>query len=250
MLREKVRKLADATSLRVAARLTGVQMWTIRSLLDGRTPREESLQQLESWAENGNLEEGNGVESIWKSNEEIGRIIKKILEESGMTQGELATHLGMPKGQAEVSRYVRGKRRPGYEKLLKIAALTGRGVDIFQNTGSNTHPSAESPTVGGGGDTEEMDTALLNLPDTSFLKPRARAFFNETILEYIRRKWTSENIEAAAALLLGYFTRASTLQSSGVSQPELSEEMQLSVLEQSKAEIDYAFKGRGPGSRR
>ena len=108
----------------------------------------------------------------------------------------------------------------------------------------------EGVTVRGGTDTEDVDTAVLNLPDPSFLHAPGRAFFSETILEWIRRGWTSENIEAAAAHLLGYFTRASTLQSSGVSQPELSPEMELSVLEQSKEEIEHVYRKRGGGSKR
>lgn len=89
----------------------------------------------------------------------------------------------------------------------------------------------------------------LELPDISFLAPKARAFFDESIGSWMRRQWTYETIENAARLLVGYFNRTSTLQSSGTSVPELSEDDQVLVLKESREEIEAVFDREGPGSR-
>lgn len=73
-----------------------------------------------------------GNASVWKSDEEVAQLVKEIREELGMSQELFAEALGMPKGQAEVSRWERAKRRPGPKKMMTMARMIGKDVSIFQ----------------------------------------------------------------------------------------------------------------------
>lgn len=52
-----------------------------------------------------------------------------LMQEKGMTQGELAKALNIP--QQTVSRYVTGKREVTLEYLCKIADYFGEDIDVL-----------------------------------------------------------------------------------------------------------------------
>ena len=54
-------------------------------------------------------------------------MIKKLREEKGITQAELATRLGIT--QSAVAQWEKGITKPAIDKLLKIAEYLGCTVD-------------------------------------------------------------------------------------------------------------------------
>ena len=54
-------------------------------------------------------------------------MIKKLREENGMTQAELATHLGIT--QSAVAQWEMGITKPAIDKLLKIAEYLGCTIE-------------------------------------------------------------------------------------------------------------------------
>lgn len=141
-----VRSLVERSSLRQAVTaITGtagkpVSIGAIRSLLDGGTPQESTLQAIEDWAiRAGELAPPPVVEPIgrpvWLAPEAAGKIILQIRKRLSWSQQKLAEYVGSQSGQAEVSRWENGHGRPGYETLAMIAGLVGRGVEIFQEGG-------------------------------------------------------------------------------------------------------------------
>ena len=63
----------------------------------------------------------------------VGRRIGQARRELGLTQGDLATRIGVTLGILD--RYETGKADPS-EKLAQIAEITGRDVSWFTSTGA------------------------------------------------------------------------------------------------------------------
>jgi transcriptional regulator with XRE-family HTH domain len=55
-------------------------------------------------------------------------LLKRILEQSGLTQAELARRAGIPRSVLNV--YLRGGREPGADTLLRIAAAGGMDLRL------------------------------------------------------------------------------------------------------------------------
>jgi transcriptional regulator with XRE-family HTH domain len=70
--------------------------------------------------------------SVWRPRIEIGRIIREIRERLGMTQRDLAEHLGSPGSQSQVSLWERGRHRPAPDTLRQIAGLADEDLSVFQ----------------------------------------------------------------------------------------------------------------------
>lgn len=172
---------------------------------------------------------------------DLGRVISDARRALGhrrgkrVTQRELAEAVGVH--ELTVTAWETGKQKPDADNLAKVTSFLGMDSD-------ETLMVREARADYG------VSIGDLNLPDVSFLAPRARALFDEAIGNWVRRRWTSEIIENAATLLLGYFNRTSTLQSSGASVPKLSEEMQVHILTESREEIEDAFAHLERGSPR
>lgn len=119
-----------------------------------------------------------------------------------------------------------------------------------------TRENSRSELSEGGSSLEPMrireetpeDAVEHQLPDVSYLKPRARAFYHRTLGEWYD-KWTSETVAAAVRAWTAYFRAESTLYSKGAGRPQLTEEEQMMVLEGMKPEIEDVF-GRPGGGRR
>lgn len=178
--------------------------------------------------------------TVWLDKPEIGEKIKEIRIRKGLSQLDLAERLGMPQGQAEVSRWERGVRRPGYEKMLEIAKLVGRGVEIFQQGG-------EFDTVGRHGAREESpeQAARYLLPDVSYLKPTARAYYDRVVGSWFTRHWPIEMIERAAREFVAPIKGYSTLRRTGQGFRELSDDDQVLVLEDQAEEIEAEYGPNG-----
>jgi transcriptional regulator with XRE-family HTH domain len=139
-LRDAVKDLVERSSWRQAAGVTEVSVGALRNFLSGSTPQETTMQALEDWAVQAGIlaaAPSAGVRPTWKSDEEIGEVIRDIRKRCGFTQQRLADELGMPSGQADISKWESGKGgRPGYEALEGIARLAGKDVSIFQEARS------------------------------------------------------------------------------------------------------------------
>jgi transcriptional regulator with XRE-family HTH domain len=55
-------------------------------------------------------------------------LIQRVLDESGLSQAELARRTGLPR--SVVNAYLKGHREPGVEALLRIAAAGGVELEI------------------------------------------------------------------------------------------------------------------------
>lgn len=177
----------------------------------------------------------------WLSKEEIGKKIKAIRSRNGLSQQELADLCGIPEGQASVSRWERGVLMPSYEKLLIIAKLVGRGVEIFQVNDDFSSQNIPSREVTYGDD----PTVVSNLPDVSFLQPRARGIYNEAIGDYVTRGWPRQTIAEAAWDFWKALTGANSLNSSGPGKRELTEDEQCKVLNTMKTHVETAYGPNG-----
>lgn len=88
------------------------------------------------------------------------------------------------------------------------------------------------------------DAVADDLPDVSYLKPKARAFYFKTLGEWYDQ-WTSETVAGAARELTAYFRGERTLSLTGMGRPQLTEEEQMMVLEGMKPEVEKDMKRRG-----
>lgn len=135
-LRDAVQELVDRSSWRQAADVAQVSVGALRSFLGGGVPQEATLEALEAWAQRAGVIEPEvasvSPRSEWLDPVTIGKKIREIREQAGLSQQQLSERLGMQKGQAEISRWERGERRPGYEALADIAYIGGKDVSIFQ----------------------------------------------------------------------------------------------------------------------
>ena len=71
--------------------------------------------------------------------------LKELRIQHGMTQGELAMRMGVPK--SSVNMYERGEREPGLETIGAIADCFRVNVDSL--LGRETEPAARSPDADG-----------------------------------------------------------------------------------------------------
>ena len=60
---------------------------------------------------------------------EFKEILKDFLLENGLTQAEFARKIGVKQGQ--VSEWLRGKAKPGYDTLRQISLAFGISADYF-----------------------------------------------------------------------------------------------------------------------
>lgn len=142
-IRESVRALKERSSFRQAADAISetagerISVGAIRSLLGGSTPPEPQLQIYEAWARATGelLPNSPGGRPRWLDNQTIGRMIREIRTRRGWSQQQLADYLEIPSSQADVSRWERGEKRPGYDILEAIARAGGGHAEIFQPGG-------------------------------------------------------------------------------------------------------------------
>lgn len=78
-------------------------------------------------------------------------------------------------------------------------------------------------------------------PDVTFLKPRALAYYHQTLGEFVSRGWTQETVAAASRELTAFHRAESTLASEGPGQPDLSEQEQMIALRAVKKAIEYVY---------
>lgn len=71
----------------------------------------------------------------------------------------------------------------------------------------------------------------LDLPDVSFLKPRARDFYDRAVGGWVTRGWLARAVSWGAHSLINQLRGASTLRRSGPGDADLTEDQQLIVLE-------------------
>jgi transcriptional regulator with XRE-family HTH domain len=195
-------------------------------------------------ADTGGNVKGNVTDYDWTA------LVDEILRRGrGLTDAQLAERMRMSESTIRRWRQMRDQdeeindpRGDPRQALLRLAA----GVVTLPSEGSANLPRQTRVRESQAGYARED----LMLPDVSFLSPAAQAYFDETIGNWMRRGWTFETVERAAELLLGYFNRTSTLLSSGTSVPDLSEEMQIHVLRESRGEIEHAAAALARGQRR
>lgn len=84
----------------------------------------------------------------------------------------------------------------------------------------------------------------LGLPDVSYLKPRARAFYDQQIGSYVTRRWPPQLIERAANDLVNQIRGASTLRRIGAGAVDLTEDQQLIVLEAAAEWVEKVYGSR------
>ena len=86
-----------------------------------------------------------------------------------------------------------------------------------------------------------------DLPDVSFLKPHARAYYDARLGSYLQRAWPRETIERASRELIASIVGANTLRASGAGRAELSDEEQLMVLEGIAEHVEREYGPKGTG---
>lgn len=163
---------------------------------------------------------------------EIGARIASRRRELGRLRGEritqqrLAALVGVH--TATVTAWEIGKQWPEGENLLRLAEQ----LDV-----------PTSFLVGEVGAAEETAEQVLapDLPDVSFLKPKARAIYDAAVGSYLTRRWPAPIIERAAWDLTNYIRGANSLRSEGTGRPELTEEEQCMVLERAREHVERAY---------
>jgi transcriptional regulator with XRE-family HTH domain len=75
----------------------------------------------------------------WLPASEIGARVREIRAALGLTQKELAGHIGRPGSQSEISLIERGRKQPDAALLLDVASLAGRSLDHFHEDGTDPH---------------------------------------------------------------------------------------------------------------
>lgn len=89
------------------------------------------------------------------------------------------------------------------------------------------------------------EAVAANMPDVSFLKPRAREIYDRAVGSYVTRRWPQPILERASWDLVNYIMGANTLRSSGPGRPELTEEEQCMVLERTVVHVEKAYGPNG-----
>lgn len=70
-------------------------------------------------------QEGEMTEATWRR--EFGRRLRRRMSLMGMTQGDLATTVGITQGQ--LSNYITGRSMPGFFTVYKLAKALGCSTD-------------------------------------------------------------------------------------------------------------------------
>lgn len=60
---------------------------------------------------------------------EFKQILKEFLEENSLTQSDFARKVGVK--QSQVSEWLKGKAKPGYDMIKQIAVAYGISADYF-----------------------------------------------------------------------------------------------------------------------
>jgi len=68
----------------------------------------------------------------------VGERFKKLREESGLTQGQIAEYLGV--NQSYISRYEKNERKLSVDLLEKLANLFGCSIEYFTSSDSQYSP--------------------------------------------------------------------------------------------------------------
>lgn len=89
----------------------------------------------------------------------IGRRISSLLESSGMSQKELAEHIGAT--PAAVCRYVSGKRVPRAETLAKTAAALGVSSESLLGYDKGKVARAVETVIGAAADMDDEERLAL-----------------------------------------------------------------------------------------
>ncbi len=87
-------------------------------------------------------------------------LVAEIQRRSGLSQAELARRVGIPRSVLNV--YLHGRREPGGEALMRIAAAAGFGIEL-----SERKPRVDSARAG------RILTQVLELAEALPYRPRA-----------------------------------------------------------------------------
>jgi hypothetical protein len=87
-------------------------------------------------------------------------------------------------------------------------------------------------------------------PDVSMLKPKARAFYFQTLKEWSDQEWTSGTASVAARDMTNFFRGDSTQASEGPGRPGLDEQTQLDTLRALRKAVEQRYGPGGPDSKR
>lgn len=151
-------------------------------------------------------------------------LIEAVLRKTqDLSQTAAAAAIGV--SQKSLSRWRAGERNALWEE-------TRRKLEEFLRRGGTVEETPE-------------EAVAANMPDVSFLKPRARAIYDRAVGSYLTRNWPQPIIERAAWDLVNYIIGANTLRSKGPGMPELTEEEQVWVLEDSMEHIERAYGPNG-----
>lgn len=101
-------------------------------------------------------------------------LLEEILRQSGLTQAELARRAGIPRSVLNV--YLRGRREPGVETLLRIAAAGGMDLRIVQRK-----PAVEPERA------SRILVQVLELAEALPFRPRAEMQY-PPLAELLRRR--------------------------------------------------------------
>lgn len=165
---------------------------------------------------------------------EIGARLAQLRRAAGLARGERLTQQRLAElvgvHTATVTAWEIGKQRPEGENLEKLAGVLGVDTDFLVRG-----PAEETPEQAVAG----------NMPDVSFLYPRARAIYDRAVGSYLTRRWPQPIIERAAWDLVNYIIGANTLRTAGPGRPELTEEEQVMVLEKNVERVERAYGPNG-----
>lgn len=161
------------------------------------------------------------AETRWQDKSVVGRKIRRIRQELGMSQAAFATAvLGYAQGQSHVSRWERGDILPSPENLERIAELAGRDVTTFQLPGA-------TPTLN-----PDFSSFGLDFAGYDRLKARAREMFDRFVVDLIGRGIGREDIQEIGQGVLAPIAAMNTLHKSRAPGGDGStEEEQLQILE-------------------
>jgi transcriptional regulator with XRE-family HTH domain len=80
------------------------------------------------------------------SNDLLGKQIRRIRQQLGLSQAQLAKALGAPGRQSDVSKWEQGKGAPSEETLERLASLAGEDFSVFERQQPNPPRQDEEPS--------------------------------------------------------------------------------------------------------
>lgn len=175
----------------------------------------------------------------------VGQRLKDLRYRRGLETGQkltqewVAEQVGASK--SSVAKWETDAQAPGPDSIVRLAALydTTPGYIMKGVSGDSGYEGA-APVE----ETPEQAVAA-NMPNVSYLLPRARAIYDRAVGSYMTRGWPPPIIERAARELVAYIEGANTLRSKGPGRPELTEEEQVWVLEDGVEEVERAYGPNG-----